>query len=166
MRQEILNVKGYSIRNGIPDDHGRIISVMKDWWGGRDLSSAMLKVFFIHFRNTIFIVEKENELAGFLVGYFIPLWPEEAYIHFVGTNPNMRKIGIGRLLYEHFFDLCKEHGRTTVRACTAPVNADSIEFHRRMGFEIEPGNAEIGGWPVTLDYLGKNDHKVLFVKKL
>jgi hypothetical protein len=35
-----------------------------------------------------------------------------------------------------------------------------------MGFQIEPGNGEINGFPVTIDYFGKDDHMVLFMKEL
>ncbi|RJP52967.1 MAG: GNAT family N-acetyltransferase [Anaerolineaceae bacterium] len=139
---------------------------MKEWWDGRDLTNLLLKQFFYHFRNTIFIVENQKELIGFFMGYFSQVQSNEAYIHFVAVNPNKRKAGIGRFLYETFFTLCKEQGRTIVRSCTAPINIKSIEFHLHMGFRIEPGNGEINRFPVTLDYLGQNDHKVLFLKEL
>jgi predicted GNAT superfamily acetyltransferase len=52
------------------------------------------------------------------------------------------------------------------RLDTAPTNMNSIQFHTRMGFQIEPGNATMNGISVALDYLGKDDHKVLFMKEL
>ena len=51
-----------------------------------------------------------------------------------------------------------------VRSCTSPVNRDSIAFHQKMGFAIEPGDAEVDGIPVTLDYNRPGDHKVRFKK--
>ena len=57
------------IRNGKSSDHGKIVSVMPEWWGGRDLSSSVIKVFFIHFNQSTFIAEIEDELIGFLVGF-------------------------------------------------------------------------------------------------
>jgi len=43
---------------------------------------------------------------------------------------------------------------------------ESIEFHIKMGFQIEPGNGEKGGFFVTLDYNRPGDPKVLFTKIL
>lgn len=141
------------IRNGSPADHPRILSFMPEWWGGRDLSHSLLKLFFIHFQDTIFIAGKDSELAGFLVGFFSQSRPKEAYIHLLAVHPDLRKKGIARALYECFFDVCRTKGRSLIRACTSPVNKVSIEFHRKMGFRIEPGEKEIDGFPVTVNYI-------------
>lgn len=150
------------VRTGEPADHDRIISVMKDWWDGRDLTAMLPKLFLIHFHDTVSVAEKENDLIGFLIGFLSQSYADEAYIHFVGVHPEFRKRGLAKMLYEHFFDICRKHHRTTVRVCTSPVNKGSIEFHKRMGFQLEPGNGEIDGVPVTLDYNRMGDHKVLF----
>jgi len=42
------------------------------------------------------------------------------------------------------------------------VNKGSVDFHKKIGFEISNGNAEINGIQVTLDYNKPNDPKVLF----
>lgn len=139
---------------------------MPDWWNGRDLTSMLPKVFFIHFHNTIFIAELKNEFVGFLVGFFSQTDETVGYIHFVGVHPNYRETGIGRLLYQKFYDACKTNNRSIVKSCTSPINKLSIQFHQRMGFEIEPGDGMIDGVPVTLNYLAQNDSKVLFRKEL
>jgi GNAT superfamily N-acetyltransferase len=36
----------------------------------------------------------------------------------MGVHPDFRKKGIGKILYARFFDICRTHGRTVVRACT------------------------------------------------
>jgi len=154
------------VRNGTPEDHPRVISVMPEWWAGRDLTGGLLKLFFIHFQATIFIVERDSELIGFLVGFLSQSFPEEACIHLLGVRPDLRQKGIARALYECFFDVCRRKGRSLIRACTSPVNRGSVEFHRKMGFRIEPGEQEIDGFPVTLNYLRANDPKVLFTKSL
>jgi ribosomal protein S18 acetylase RimI-like enzyme len=153
---------GLTIRNSTSSDHARIIQVLKDWWGGRDLTWMLPKLFLLHFNNTSFVIEKGDELLAFLIGFLSPGRPREGYIHFVGVHPDYRGIGIGRLLYHRFFKMCKEHQRDTVRACTSPVNKGSIEFHKKMGFAISDGNAEIEGTQVTRDYNTPNDAKVLF----
>lgn len=155
-----------TIRNGKPSDHERVVSVMPYWWDGRDLSSSVLKVFFIHFCNTTFIAEAINELVGFLVGFFSQADDNMGYIHFVGVHPDYRKAGIGRLLYQRFYDACIKDNRSIATSCTSPINKLSIGFHLRMGFAIEPGDSAIDGIPVTMNYLRKDDPKVLFRKDL
>ena len=36
-------------------------------------------------------------------------------------------------------------GRILVRAVTSPVNRGSVAFHQRMGFQLEPGDAQVDG---------------------
>lgn len=156
----------WKMRNAEPSDHGRIISVLPDWWGGRDLRAMVPKLFLVHFWDTSFIIEREDELIGFLVAFLSPAIHNEACIHFVGVHPGFRKNGLAKALYERFFGLGQEKGRTIVRACTSPINKGSIAFHERMGFLIEPGDGVIDGIPVTLDYNRPGDHKVLFTKHL
>jgi ribosomal protein S18 acetylase RimI-like enzyme len=155
-----------NIRNGKPSDHEQIVSVMPGWWDGRDLSSSVLKVFFIHFNQSTFIAEIGNELIGFLVGFMSQSEEGVGYIHFVGVHPQFRKFGIARRLYDKFYAACKAYDKSIVKSCTSPVNKLSINFHRKMGFEIEAGNGIIDDVPVTLDYLGKGNPKVLFKKIL
>ena len=154
--------KGLKVRNANPADHQKIIDVLKDWWGGRDLTWMLPKLFFIHFNNTSFVIEKQDELIAFLIGFLSPVKPMEGYIHFSGVHPDYRGIGIGGYLYNHFFKICKENSRNIIRACTSPFNKGSIEFHKKIGFSISTGNAEIDGIQVTLDYNKPDDPKVLF----
>ena len=154
------------VRNGRPSDHEKIVALMPEWWGGRDLTSMLPKLFFSHFSNTIYIAELESQLVGFLVGFFSQSDASVGYIHFAGVHPNYRKAGIGRYLYQKFFDVCIQNNRTIIMSCTSPVNKLSIGFHLRMGFIIEPGDGVIDGVPVTMNYNRKHDSKVLFRKEL
>lgn len=156
----------YTIRKSRPSDHPRIIGVMNDWWGGRELSHMLPRVFLEHFCDTSFTVEKDDELAAFLIAFLSPHRSDEGYIHFAGVDPRFRGFGIGAHMYDRFSRLCLEKGRTVVKSCTSPVNKSSIHFHRRIGFQIEKGNSEIDGIQVTLDYNRPNDPKVLFRKLL
>jgi len=127
--------------------------LINDWWNGRQMSDMLPKLFFDHFKNTSFIVEEEGEIIGFLIGFLSQSYLNEAYIHFVGIHPEYRRKGIGKQLYNQFFDAIKQNDRNIVRCVTSPVNKASIAYHTKMGFEIEQGNKA-------------NQDKVLFVKYL
>ena len=130
------------------------------------MADMLPKLFFVHFRDTSFIALDSGKRVAFLIGFVSQTTPQEAYIHFVGVHPEYRKQGIGETLYMRFFETVKVRGCTLVRCVTSPVNKGSIAFHTHMGFEIEPGEAEVEGVPVHTDYDGKGQGRVLFVKRL
>src|ERR1700748_2883219 len=70
-----------------PSDHATVITVIDDWWGGRQMAGMLPRLFFEHFTDTCFAAERDGELAGFLVGFLSQSRPAEAYIHFVGVHP-------------------------------------------------------------------------------
>ena len=146
---------GAVIRHAEPADYARVVAVVDDWWGGRAMAPMLPKLFFVHFRDTTFVADDGDELAGFLCGFRSQTYADEAYVHFVGVDPARRASGLGRALYERFF--AAVHPRSTVRAVTSPVNAGSVAFHRALGFEVER---------VDDDYDGRGEARVLLVKRL
>ena len=149
-----------------PPDYRLVIAVIDDWWGGRHMADKLPRLFFEHFTDTSFAAERDGELVGFLVGFVSQSRPAEAYIHFVGVHPGERGRGLGRRLYEHFFAAARARDCELVRAITAPVNRGSVQFHQRMGFDIEPGDSQASGVPVAAGYDGEGQDRVRFVKKL
>jgi ribosomal protein S18 acetylase RimI-like enzyme len=143
------------LRHAEPADYGRVIEVIDHWWGGREMAAMLPKLFFVHFRDTSFVAEENGELAGFICGFRSQTYADEAYVHFVGVDPGRRTSGLGRALYERFFESVAP--RTVVRAVTAPVNERSVAFHRAIGFEVER---------VDEQYDGRGQARVLLVKDL
>jgi ribosomal protein S18 acetylase RimI-like enzyme len=147
-----------TIRHAKPSDYGRVIGRVNVWWGGRDMAPMLPKLFFLHFEGTSFVAEDEKgDLTGFLCGFLSQTDEDEAYIHFVGVTPDHRGEGLGRALYERFFDEVRAHGRTVVRCVTSPVNQNSVAFHEALGFEMDR---------VVEDYDGPGEDRVLLVKRL
>ena len=149
-------------------DYIPVISVIDDWWGGRHIADMLPKLFFQHFQDTSFIAEQDGKIVGFLIGFVSQTYPTESYmyIHFIGVHPDHRKDGIAKNLYQMFFDKVKEMGCEIVRCVTSPVNKTSIAFHTRMGFHIDKGTSEVDGVPVTVNYDGQGQDRVLFIKEL
>ncbi len=145
------------IRHAQPSDYGRIIQHVNVWWGGREMAPLLPKLFFLHFEGTSFVAEQDGELAGFLVGFLSQTDPEEAYVHFVGVAPEQRGSGLGRALYERFFEAARSHDRRLVRCVTSPVNEASVAFHRAIGFEVER---------VAHDYDGPGEDRVVMIRRL
>ncbi len=155
-------------------DHGTIVECIQRWWGdsrtpeeARELSLLLPKLFLQHFSGTSLVEDDGGSgIRGFLVGFYSADRPDEAYIHFVGVDPQLRGQGLARRLYGEFFSRTAASGRSRVRAITSPSNTGSIAFHRAMGFELEKGDRERDGLPVHSDYDGPGQHRVCFVRDL
>ena len=154
------------IRHIEESDYDAIISVLNEWWGGRQMATMLPRLFFKHFSETSFLAEIDDKKVGFLIGFFSATFNSEAYIHFAGVHPDHRKRGIGRFLYHHFFDVSRKHGRSIIRCVTSPVNKNSIAFHRSMGFQLEPSNQDSSNIPIHRNYDGPGEDRVLFFKRL
>ena len=90
------------IRNIVVDDYYKVISVLNDWWGGRQMTHLLPRLFFEHFQTTSYVIETEKELVAFLIGFISQTNANVAYIHFVGVNPNYQKQGHANHLYSLF----------------------------------------------------------------
>lgn len=146
------------IRHAHPSDYGRVIGRVNTWWGGRDMAPMLPKLFFVHFEGMCFVADDEDgQLAGFVIGFQSQTTPDESYIHFVGVAPERRGEGVGRQLYERFFQAALDLGCSVVRCVTSPTNAPSVEFHRSLGFDVDE---------IVKDYDGPGEDRVVFVKHL
>jgi predicted GNAT superfamily acetyltransferase len=154
------------IRSVKGSDYYILSPLINEWWGGRNMSDMLPKLFFDHFTNTSFIAENNGEITGFLIGFLSQSHSDESYIHFVGVHPDFRKLNIGKKLYNHFFNVVKLNGCNIVRCVTSPINKVSIVYHTKMGFEIEKGDKKIDGVEVHTNYDGSNQDRVLFIKHL
>ncbi|MBL1091763.1 MULTISPECIES: GNAT family N-acetyltransferase [Streptomyces] len=166
---------GLTLRHPVPSDHPRLQVALADWWGGLGgevgaLQRKLLvpRLFLQHFAGTSFLVERpDGTLHAFLIGLLSQTDPRTAYIHFVGICPDGRRDGLGRALYERFFALAREAGRSQVRCITSPNNRNSVAYHTRMGFHLEPGDhLDEHGTPVHTDYDGPGLDRVSFVREL
>ncbi len=150
-------------------DHPAVVAVVDEWWAGRRMRAMLPRLWFTHFAGSSWIVESgEGRLLGFLVGFVSPDRPAEAYVHMIGTNPNHRKRGLGRALYERFFEDARARGARRVSAVTWPANQISVRFHTAMGFRPDdgPGTQPLYGTVSYPDYDGEGEDRVLFIRDL
>ncbi|MEU2791718.1 GNAT family N-acetyltransferase [Streptomyces sp. NPDC007100] len=163
----------HDVRRARTADYPTLVECIQQWWGdsrtpeqARELSLLLPRLFLQHFASTSLVLEDETGIRAFLVGFHSADHPHEAYIHFVGVDPKLRKQGVARRLYTAFFERAAAADRSEVRAITSPQNTGSIAFHRAMGFELDAGDREIDGLPTHSDYDGPGQERVAFRKKL
>ena len=143
-------------RNIVVEDYAKVTNVLNDWWGGRSMTHLLPRLFFEHFQPTSFVVELDEELVAFIIGFISQTNPQEAYIHFVGVNPIYRKQGLANELYQLFFSTVQQLGCQAVHCITTPINTGSIAFHEAMGFSVQ----------LEKDYAGEGQDRILFSKEL
>jgi GNAT superfamily N-acetyltransferase len=150
-------------------DHRLLVGQVDEWWGGRRLHPMFLRLWFQHFAGTSWIAEDvDGTPIGFLVGFISPDHPDRACIHMVATSPNHRRRGLGRMLYERFFEDVALRGVRRVNAVTWPGDRLSVGFHRAMGFIVDdgPGTQRLYGTPAYPDYEAEGDDRVVFTRDL
>ncbi|MGW7004705.1 N-acetyltransferase family protein [Streptomyces sp. NPDC054933] len=159
------------LRQARASDHRVIVECVQKWWGdsrtpdqARELSLLLPKLFLQFFSSTSLVLEDDAGIKAFLVGFYSADNEDDAYIHFVGVDPRLRRQGVARRLYTAFLQRAAEAGRQEARAITSPMNAGSVAFHRAMGFDLVAGDREMDGLPVHSDYDGLGQDRVCFRK--
>jgi ribosomal protein S18 acetylase RimI-like enzyme len=161
--------EGVTFRRPTEADYPAIIRVIDDWWGGRNLSQLLPRLWLQHFTGTSWLAETpDGRIAGFLVGFLSPDHPDTAYCHMIATNPNLRQRGLGRALYERFFADARAAGRSVVNAVTWPGNRVSIAFHRAIGFDVAegPGSQRLYGTPAQPEYDFDREDRAILVRTI
>jgi GNAT superfamily N-acetyltransferase len=158
-----------SFRHPIETDHARVVEVVDEWWGGRKMRALLPRLWFQHFSGTSWLLETtEGRLAGFVVAFISQDDPTTGYVHMIASDPNWRRAGIGRVLYERVFGDLSARGVRRVKAITWPGNRSSVAFHTALGFGIDdgPGTQRLYGIPAYPDFDGWGEDRVVFTKDL
>ena len=69
-------------------------------------------------------------------------------------------------LYARFSAAAVARSAREVECITSPTNQNSIAFHTRLGFRIDPGDRTVDGIPVHSDHDGPGLHRVVFTRRL
>jgi ribosomal protein S18 acetylase RimI-like enzyme len=163
------DTEALEFRHPSPEDYLPIIEAIETWWTVpllRPANGLVQRLFLEHFADTSFSVRDHTGIAAFLIGFLSQSENDQAYIHFVGVAPHRRRRGVGRALYERFFQVVRSQGRTRVRCITSPRNHESVEFHRQLGFQLLEGGGSERGIPVHPNHGGRGIAMVVFEKDI
>jgi GNAT superfamily N-acetyltransferase len=136
-------------------DFDEIVQVIDLWWGGPTASLAH-PVFFYELGKAARVVEHEDRMIGFLLGFVTPDDDPVGYVHMIGIHPDQRRQRVGGRLYESFEDYCRSEGCRRLKAITTPGNEGSVRFHEAMGWQTT----------TVRDYAGPGRARVVFTKQL
>ena len=158
-----------AFRHPVESDYPRVIEVVDEWWGGRKMRALLPRLWFQHFTRTSWLLETASgRLAGFAIAFVSQDDPSTGYVHMIAADPNWRRGGIGRALYERVFDDLAGRGVRRAKAITWPGNRTSVAFHIALGFRVDdgPGTQRLYGTPSYPDYDGWGEDRVVFVRDL
>lgn len=147
-------------------DFDAIHQQLTTWWRP-EIRALFHPMFLYQFGSTAFVAEIDHHIAGFVAGFRSQTNPADAYIHLVCTNPQLRRQGVARALYEFFFQTSAQLGCRRVVAITGIDNHQSVAFHTSLGFRTIGVDSEIP--PVenyVPNYSGPGEHRILMGKTL
>ncbi|WP_433455208.1 GNAT family N-acetyltransferase [Streptomyces sp. CA-142005] len=88
------------LRQARVSDHDVIGGCVQQWWNdsrtpdqARELSLLLPRLFLQFFSSTSLVLEDDEEIRAFLIGFHAADNEEETYIHFVGVDPTLRGQG-------------------------------------------------------------------------
>ena len=142
-------------------DFDRIVTDHSTYWDN-DLTYQLHHPIFINeFGDTAYVMKDRQTIAAYFMGFISQTEPT-GYVHMVAVNPNYRRQGLARRLYEHFIDEARKRGCTKLKATGHPSNEQTIRFHLSLGMAMigEPNDE---GVPVVKDYLRPGFDRVVFV---
>jgi GNAT superfamily N-acetyltransferase len=139
-------------------DYDLVVQLIDHWWGG-PTSALVHPIFFYELGEMAKIVERDGTTIGFLLGFVsTPKASAESvgYVHLVGTHPDHRRQGVGRLLYGTFETECLRAGAHRMKAVTTLGNELSQRFHQALGWDMCEHS----------DYAGAGRARMVFTKNL
>jgi ribosomal protein S18 acetylase RimI-like enzyme len=158
----------YQIRNVKEEDFLIISEISTNCEPMATERNSIYHLFTKFFSNTSLIIEKEDDILGFLLGFQSQKNLKDAYIHLLCIMPQFRNQGLAKALVKRFLGIMSQKGCNHVYLITSPKNKRAINFYRQMGFEVNKKEKKmiIDGISTFEDYNGLGEHKVIFSKSL
>lgn len=93
-----------------------------------------------------FVCESEGKVAGYCYAH---TWKtKDAYSRTLETTvyvaENFKHAGVGTMLMERLISECRRSGIHALVACITDGNAESVDFHRRLGFRRVSHFSQVG----------------------
>lgn len=153
------------IENCTMKDFDEIIRDISDFWGS-ERTLHLHQSYLVHeFGNTAFVIKENTKVIAYLFGFFSQK-ESVAYVHLIGVREKYQKLGLGKILYDHFIEIARSHKIHKIKAITKPINSKSINFHKnRIGMTLlgEPNESGIN---VVKNYSGINEDRVVFEREI
>jgi GNAT superfamily N-acetyltransferase len=145
-------------------DFDQILNNFGDYWDDDATRPRHHPIFVFEFSDSAFVIRDGPRIAAYLLGFVAQSAPV-GYVHLVAVHRSYRRRGLARTLYDHFIELARRRGCTTLKATAAPENHRSIAFHTALGMSME-GEPTTDGIQIVKDYAGPGIDRVVFTKAI
>jgi ribosomal protein S18 acetylase RimI-like enzyme len=129
---------------------------------------AIYHLFTKFFRDTSLVLEVNENLKGFLIGFISQENNENAYIHLLCIENDLRRQNMASNLMENFISIVYSLGCKKVFLVCKPSNKTAIKFYNKMGFLSLHSDETIiiDDINVFKDYDGPAEDKIVFWKSI
>jgi ribosomal protein S18 acetylase RimI-like enzyme len=161
--------EGARLRRPAEADQPTIVGAVDQWFGDRRPIPLLARAWFRHFGGTSWLVAAgDGAILGYVLGYRSPDHPEEAVVHLVAVDPNVRRRGIGGVLVARFEDEARAARARIARAVVPPDEPIAVAFFRGIGYRPEdgPGTQRLWGVPAWPDHDGPGQDRAVFLHAL
>jgi GNAT superfamily N-acetyltransferase len=145
-------------------DFDQILNDIIDFWGSDRTLGIHHPMFVYEFGNTAFVIKDDEKVIAYLFGFFSQT-EQTGYIHLIGVRKSYQGKGLGKLLYDNFEMVTKQHGCSKLKAITTAGNQASILFHKKIGMKLL-GEINADGIEVVKDYAAPDQDRVVFEKDI
>lgn len=157
------------IRHPDEADHPAVAAVIDEWFGGSRRAHLAGRSWFRHVGSTSWLaIGATGRPAGVLLGYRSQDHPDEAVVHLLAVDPNVRRQGIGRSLVDAFVAGVAERGAREVVVEAWPGDPPVSAFFRALGFRPDdgPGTVNRYGMPAWPDREAPGDDRIVFRRRI
>jgi ribosomal protein S18 acetylase RimI-like enzyme len=158
-----------TLRRPTEADQPGIVGAVDQWFGSRRPIPLLARAWFRHFGGTSWLATTATGAPiGYLLAFRSPDRPEEAVLHLVAVDPNLRRRGIGRFLVARFEDESRAAGARVASAVVWPDEPLAVAFVRGVGYAPEsgPGTQRLWGVPAWPDYDAPGEDRAVFTHAL
>ncbi|MGB7968547.1 MAG: GNAT family N-acetyltransferase [Methanobacterium sp.] len=127
---------------------------------------AIYHIFTKFFKNTSLVLEINNNIMGFLIGFISQENKENAYIHLLCVEKDLRRQNMASDLVKEFINIVSLLNCKKVFLVCKPSNKTAINFYNKMDFLSLHSDQTviIDDINVFPDYDGPAEDKIVFYK--
>lgn len=153
-------------------DHGAILTGIAAGWSGPTGFGApdpwllLPRMLLETTVSSSLVVTADEELRGYLIGVLPGQLGGDGYAHLLGVAPGPDATRIAKAMLDRFADIALAANLARVRLAVPPGDMALLGHCLAARFAIQPGTATVADTPVTLDYDGPGQHRVVLVRQL
>ena len=158
----------FRIRNVFEEDFMKISQIGEKCDLMINERKAIYHIFTKFFKNTSLVLEDNKNIKGFLIGFISQENNENAYIHLLCIEKELKRQNMASNLVKEFISIVYSLNCKKVFLVCKPSNKTAINFYNKMGFLSlhSDETVVIDDINVFKDYDGPAEDKIVFCRSV